>query len=102
MPALRAPDGKGHVAQFGLAGAEGRRGDRGRSRTLAVLSAECRVSGKLLIMCRKLGTPPGFWVERARELFAAAFARTWPVEEVTPTHSCDEAEAPRTALMGKK
>jgi hypothetical protein len=60
------------------------------------------VSAKILLMCRKVGTPPGFWVERARELFAAAFARTWPVEEPAMTDSCDETEAPGIAVMGKK
>jgi len=57
---------------------------------------------RLLLMCRKLGSPPGFWVDRARELFAGAFARTWPVEEPVPTDSRDEVAAPRIALVGKK
>ena len=60
------------------------------------------MNARLLLMCRKLGSPPGFWVDRARELFAGCFARTWPVEEPVRTETCDEVMAPRIASMGKK
>lgn len=60
------------------------------------------MTARILLVARKLGIPPGFWVDRARELFAGAFARTWPVEEPVRTEGCDEVMAPRIALMGKK
>ena len=57
---------------------------------------------RLLLMCRKLGTPPGYWVERARELFAGAFARTWPVDFTLPMAGSEQAEAPPPVAMRKK
>jgi len=60
------------------------------------------VTAGIHIMLRKIAHPTGFWVERARELFAGAFARTWPVDGALPIDGDERAEAPRSSAMRNK